>query len=96
MRHTHVRVGLTSLVLLLAFASLFYSTLSESADYYKHVDEVIVNPELRHGKPLQIHGFVVSKSIVRKRNALEYRFDMQSNGHVMRVTYAGSVSTPVA
>jgi cytochrome c-type biogenesis protein CcmE len=91
MRHTHVRVGLTSLVLVLAFAGLFYSSLSESADYYKHVDEVMVNPEAWHGKPLQIHGFVVSKSIVRKRDALEYRFDVESNGHVVRAMYTGIV-----
>jgi cytochrome c-type biogenesis protein CcmE len=91
MRHTHVRLGLTSLVLFLAFAGLFYSTLSESADYYKHVDEVMVSPEAWHGKPLQLHGFVVPKSIVRKRDALEYRFDVHSNGHVVRAMYTGIV-----
>ena len=43
------------------------------------------------GQPLQLHGFVVSKSIVRKRDALEYRFDVQSNGHVGRAMCTGIV-----
>jgi cytochrome c-type biogenesis protein CcmE len=86
-----VRVGLTTLVLALAFGGLLYSTLREGTEYYKHVDEVMTNPEAWHGKKLQLHGYVVPKSIMRKRDSLEYRFDVQSNGKVVRASYTGIV-----
>jgi cytochrome c-type biogenesis protein CcmE len=82
---------LTTLVLALAFGGLLYSTLREGAEYYKHVDEVMTNPEAWQGKKLQLHGYVVPKSIMRKRNSLEYRFDVQSNGKVVRASYTGIV-----
>lgn len=83
------RIGLTGLVLALAFGALLYTTLGESAQYYKHVDELMVQPEVWYGKPLQIHGF--AKSIGRKRDSLEYRFEMHNNGHVVRASYTGIV-----
>jgi cytochrome c-type biogenesis protein CcmE len=86
-----VRVGLTTVVLALAFGGLMYSTLREGTEYYKHVDEVMTNPEAWHGKKLQLHGYVVPKSIMRKRDSLEYRFDVQSNGKVIRASYTGIV-----
>src|SRR5919204_2819350 len=85
------KIGLTGMVLVLAFGGLLYSTLSEGTEYYKHVDEVMVNPQAWHGKNLQLHGFVVPKSIMRKRDSLEYRFDVQSNGKVVRASYTGIV-----
>jgi cytochrome c-type biogenesis protein CcmE len=86
-----VRIGLTGVVLVLAFGGLLYSTLSEGTEYYKHVDEVMVNPEAWHGKRLQLHGFVVPKSITRTRDSLHYRFEVHSNGHVVRAMYTGIV-----
>ena len=68
-----------------------YSTLREGTEYYKHVDEVMVNPDAWHGKKLQLHGYVVDKSIERKRNSLDYRFRVHSNGHVVQATYSGVV-----
>ena len=91
MRHKAVRIGLTSLVLVLAFGGLLYSTLSEGTEYYKHVDEVMVDPGAWHGKRLQLHGFVVPNSIMRKPDSLDWRFDVQSKGHVVRATYSGVV-----
>jgi hypothetical protein len=32
------KIGLTCVVLVLAFGGLLYSTLSEGTEYYKHVD----------------------------------------------------------
>ena len=64
-------------------------TLGESAQYYKHVDEVMVQPDAWHGKPLQVHGY--AKDVRRKRDSLEYRFEMQSNGKVVRAYYTGIV-----
>ncbi len=86
-----VRIGLTSLVLVVAFGGLLWSTLQDGTEYDKHVDEVMVDPGAWHGKRLQLHGFVVSDSILRRRDSLEYRFQVQSNGRVVPATYTGIV-----
>lgn len=83
------QIGLTGLVLALAFGGLLYSTLGESAQYYKHVDEVMVQPEIWYDTPLQIHGY--AKNVARKRDSLEYRFEMHNNGHVVLASYTGIV-----
>jgi cytochrome c-type biogenesis protein CcmE len=89
MSNKAAKIGLTSLVLALAFGGLLYSTLGESAQYYKHVDEVMVQPDVWYGKPLQIHGF--AREIKRKRDSLEYSFEMHNKGHVVHATYDGIV-----
>lgn len=91
MRHKATKIALTVVVLSLAFGGLLYSTLSEGTAYYKHVDEVMANPETWQGKRLQLHGFVVADSILRKRNSLEYRFKVESNGAVVPAQYNGVV-----
>jgi cytochrome c-type biogenesis protein CcmE len=87
MSHKAVRIGLTAAVLVMAFGGLLYSTMGESLEYYKKVDEVMVNPGEWHGKALQLHGF--AKSIGRKPDSLDYRFDIHSNGKVVRAYYTG-------
>jgi cytochrome c-type biogenesis protein CcmE len=89
MNHKAAKIGLTSLVLGVAFGALLYSTLGESAQYYKHVDELMAAPQVWYGKPLQVHGF--AKNVQRKRDSLEYRFEMHNNGHVVRASYTGIV-----
>ena len=89
MKHKAAKIGLTSLVLALAFGGLLYSTLGESAQYYKHVEEVMVAPAPWYGKPLQIHGY--ARDIRRKRDSLEYSFEMHSKGQVVKATYTGIV-----
>jgi cytochrome c-type biogenesis protein CcmE len=84
------KLGITGLVIALAFGGLFYSTLSEGTEYYKHVDEVMANPGEWQGKRLQLHGFVQGQPL-RKRDSLEYRFDVQQNGKVIRAHYTGIV-----
>lgn len=86
-----IRIAVTSAVIVLALGGLMYTTLSEGTEYYKHVDEVMHDPSAWHGKNLQLHGFVVDKSIERKRNSLEYRFRVHSNGQVVQATYTGVV-----
>ena len=85
------RVGLTFLVLATAFGVLLYTSLGESMQFYKYTDEVMANPAEWHGKNLQVHGYVVPGSIAMKPGTLEYRFDMQRNGKVMRAFYTGVV-----
>ena len=87
MSHKVAKIGLTSLVLMLAFGGLLYSTLSEGTAYYKHVDEVLSNPQEWQGKRLQVHGF--AKDVRQKPGTLEYRFDVENNGKVIRAYYTG-------
>ncbi|HEY5619162.1 MAG TPA: cytochrome c maturation protein CcmE [Vicinamibacterales bacterium] len=89
MSHKAAKIGLTSLVLTLAFGGLLYSTLGESAQYYKHVDEVMVQPDVWYDTPMQIHGY--ARDIRRKRDSLEYSFEMHNKGQVVRATYTGIV-----
>jgi len=89
MKNKAVRLGLTGLVLALAFGGLMYSSLSEGTEFYKHVDEVMVDPGAWHGKKLQLHGFAAD--VRQKPGQLEYRFDVQSNGHVVKAYYSGIV-----
>jgi cytochrome c-type biogenesis protein CcmE len=91
MKNKALKIGLTSVVLLMAFGGLMYSSLGEATEYYKHVDEVMAQPENWYGKKLQIHGFVVPKSHMRKPNTLEHRFQVESNGQVVTATYTGVV-----
>ena len=84
------KIGVTCVVLALAFGGLLYSTLSEGTEYYKHVDEVVTNPDAWTGKNLQLHGFVQGEP-ARKRDSLEYRFDVQNKGKVVRAYYTGIV-----
>jgi cytochrome c-type biogenesis protein CcmE len=78
-------------VLVAATGLMFALTLSQDAQYYKHVDEVMVNPDAWYGKRLQLHGFVVKESIMRSRDGLNYAFDIQNAGHKVSARYTGIV-----
>jgi len=86
-----IKIVVTAGVLVLALSGLFYTTLNEGTEYYKHVDEVMSDPGAWQGKRLQLHGFVVDSSILQKPNTLEYRFQIQNNGKVVRASYTGVV-----
>ena len=79
MTHRYIKIGATAFVLVLAFAGLLWSTLREGAEYYKNLDEVMVNQEQWRGKQLQLHGYIVPGSIYRKRDSLEYKFKVQNS-----------------
>ena len=91
MTHRYIKIGATSIVLVVAFAGLLWSTLREGTEYYKHVDEVMTSPQDWEGKRLQLHGFVVPESILRKRDSLEYKFKVQNKGSVVEASYNGIV-----
>jgi cytochrome c-type biogenesis protein CcmE len=93
MRHRYIKIGITVLVLGLAFGGLLMATLRDGAEYFKHVDEVMASPHEWQDKRLQLHGFVVSNSILVKTtgNAPEYKFKVQHNGQVIDATYTGVV-----
>jgi cytochrome c-type biogenesis protein CcmE len=89
MRQKAFKVGLTTLVLAAAFGSLLYSSLREGTEYYKHVDEVMTDPEAWYGKRLQLHGFVADGSLLRRPDSLDYRFQITKNGKIVNATYSG-------
>jgi len=98
MTHRYIKIGVTVLVLALAFTGLMWSTLREGTEYFKHVDEVVSNPQAWEGKRLQLHGYVVPGSLFVKPNTLEYKFKVQNNpartgptGGVVDATYQGIV-----
>lgn len=91
MRQKALRIGLTVCVLGVAFTGLLWSTLSEDTQYYKHVDEVMTDPAAWQGKRLQLHGFVVANSILRKRDSPDYRFQIENNGKTVHARYTGIV-----
>jgi len=91
MKQKAFKIGITSVVLALALAGLLFSTLSEGTEYYKHVEEVMANPAHWQGKNLQLHGYVVKDSILRRRDSLDYKFKVQSKGFVIDATYTGVV-----
>ena len=65
MSHKAAKIGVTTLVLATVFGILMYTTLSESMQYYKYVDEVTESPDAWMGKKLHVHGYVVPGSIGR-------------------------------
>ena len=98
MTHRYIKIGATLLVLGLAFGGLLYTTLRDGTEYFKHVDEVMSNPQQWEGKHLQLHGYVVPGSLLVKTSTLEYRFKVQNNparagqsGSVVDATYTGIV-----
>ena len=98
MTHRYIKVGLTIAVLASAFAGLMWSTLRDGTEYFKHVDEVMVDRTAWEGKPMQLHGYVVPGSILVKQSTLEYKFKVQNNparsgeaGHVVEASYKGIV-----
>ena len=98
MTHRYIKIGVTSAVLILAFSGLLWSTLRDGTEYYKNVDEVLANTQAWEGKKLQLHGYVVPGSIMRKRDALEYRFQVRhtparagGDAMIVNATYSGVV-----
>jgi cytochrome c-type biogenesis protein CcmE len=85
------RAVISGVVLLGAVTLLLYTTVSQGAQYYKHVDEVMPSPERWYGKTMQLHGYVVDKSILQRRNSLEYRFELRSGDFKVPATFIGLV-----
>ena len=91
MKAKSIKIAATVAVLVAAFSGLMYTSLSEGTEYYKMVDEVMANRDAWVGKRLQLHGYVVENSILQKPDTLEYRFQVQNNGQVVRASYTGVI-----
>jgi cytochrome c-type biogenesis protein CcmE len=79
MRHQYIKIGATITVLALAFTGLLWTTFRDGAEYFKLVDEVMINRSAWEGKPLQLKGYVVPGSRMRKPDTLEWQFKVQNN-----------------
>jgi len=56
MSHKAAKIGVTSLVLATVFGVLLYTTLGESMQYYKYVDEVVGSGDApEKGKKVRVH-----------------------------------------
>jgi len=98
MTHRYIKIGVTSAVLVLAFGGLLWSTLREGTEYYKNLAEVLPDRQAWEGKPLQVHGYVVPGSRMRKPDSLEWKFKVQNNparsseaGGIVDAMYTGIV-----
>jgi cytochrome c-type biogenesis protein CcmE len=86
------RVVISALVIFGALSILFYVTaVSPEVQFYKHVNEVMAQPQQWYGKSLQLHGFVVDGSVFEKPDTLDYRFKVQNDGAQVLATYTGVV-----
>lgn len=74
---------------------LFASSAGEAFEYYKHVDEIMAQPAQWEHKHLQMHGFVVPGSIMKRmdkeHSQIEYKFMAVNCGKELEVRYAGTV-----
>jgi len=86
-----VRAVISAGVLLSALTMLLYATVSDGAQYYKHVDEVMTSPADWYGKKMQLHGFVVDKSIEQRPNTMDYRFKIKTGDAQVLASYTGIV-----
>jgi cytochrome c-type biogenesis protein CcmE len=84
-----LRVVVSAGVILGAVALLFFATVKQDAQYYKHVDEVMANPEQWYGKSLQLHGFVDGEPD-HTGNGLDYRFKVKNGESVVNASYHGA------
>jgi cytochrome c-type biogenesis protein CcmE len=85
------RVAVSAVVLLGALGLLLSMTITEGAQFYKHVDEVMTSPEQWYGKPMQLHGFVVEDSVEQVPDTLIRRFKIKNNDAVVMAMYTGVV-----
>jgi cytochrome c-type biogenesis protein CcmE len=88
--------GIVTLGLLIGgIAYLFASSAGEAFEYYKHVDEIMANPGHWEHKHVQMHGFVVPGSIMKRldrdHQQIEYKFQVVNCGKQMEARYSGTV-----
>jgi len=67
-----------SVVVITGVVGYVLKTSVVSAEYYKHVDEVMASPSQFHNKRLQVHGNVVPGSIEQAKGTLMYRFKIET------------------
>lgn len=84
-----VRVLVTVLILGGAFITVLATSMRENTQFYKHVDEVMPQAAAWYDKGLQLHGFVVDGSIMKRPNSLDYRFKVKNGDSEVLASYTG-------
>ncbi len=74
-------------------AYMIFTTISsgQALEYFKHVDEVMLDPAKWQDQRLQVHGNVVQGSILRKPKSLDFKFAIHHKGAWLEVIYSGIV-----
>jgi cytochrome c-type biogenesis protein CcmE len=84
------RAVVSVVILFGALSLLLFTTMSQDALAYRHVDEVAKNPHEWYGKNFQLHGFVDGEVLV-KPATLDYKFTIETKGHKIPAIYKGVV-----
>lgn len=94
-RGTAWKIVLTVVVVVTGVGSLLFASTKQDAEFYKHVDEVMAQPDHWRGKKLQVHGHVRPDSITRSKDGFTYRFKLETKAPrqaaVIDVEYQGLV-----
>ena len=72
------KIVLSVVAVTAAMFFLFRSSMKEGVSQYRHVDEVMANPNALRGKRIQVHGNVVKDSIEQARGTLQFRFKIET------------------
>jgi len=88
--------GIVTLAILVGgIAYLFWSSAGEAFEFYKHVDEIAAAPGQWEHKHVQMHGFVLPGSIMKRidkdHQQIEYKFTVVNCGKEIEARYAGTV-----
>ena len=93
MTNKALKVLLTTVVLTGAFVCLMWATMQDGTQYYKKVDEVMVEPQVWQGKRLQVHGYAAN--VLRHPKSLDWRFEIrdsvENHNYVVHAEYNGIV-----
>ena len=94
-RGSAIKIVVSVLAVVGAVSTLFYVSAAPGMEYYKYVDEVMAQKDDFRGKRLKVHGYVVEGSILKKRDALDYKFKLETRAPrapaVIDVEYRGLV-----
>ena len=91
MKSKRIKIAATRSCSSLAFGGLLYSTLQRRHRVLQARRRSDDRPGRVAGQELQLHGYVVDKSIFVKPDTLEYRFQIQNKGVDLQASYTGIV-----
>jgi cytochrome c-type biogenesis protein CcmE len=89
MANKRVRAVVSVFIVGGALSLLLFTTMSEGASLYKHVDEVMASPQQYYGRDMNLHGFV--ETVEKKPNTLDYRFSVKTGDKVLYASYTGVI-----
>jgi len=79
------RAIVSALVLIGVFSVVLYVTMRNSAQPYKHVDEIAGEQQAWYGRSMQLHGY--AEAIKVRPSTLDYKFEVKNNGQVIQASY---------